>query len=164
MNPSQALMNRRDWFRLGKPRSVASPQEVDGPANVSQSPTESKPDLGTSTELQPIALPPNHDGMDLAALPAMREARLSTDEVLALLTDIETYATDVQLMQRAQHPGARAQPSGSAMAIELARQAITTGRISRLQVRYAWNAASWIDTLETVPNGFRLVRIEHRQS
>ena len=162
MNPSEPKMNRRDWFRLRKSSDESTSQESGPEQEEFRKPLESNPDLGSSSFMQPIAHPPNHDGMDLAKLPPMREAQLSLDEVLALLVDIETHGTEVQLLQRERTSATKRESMSSTMAIELARQGITSGSIARLQIRYSWQGSHWIDTVESRSPCFRLVRIEHR--
>ncbi len=164
MNPPEPKMTRRDWFRLRKTidesaslGSNASPLREDV-----RNPSASNPDLGSASTMQPIAHPPNHDGMDLAKLPPMREAQLALDEVLALLADIEMHGTEVQLLQRDRSTASRRESTSSEMAFQLAKQGITSGSIVRLQLRYSWQGSLWIDTLEARDASFRLVRIEHR--
>ncbi len=162
MSQSEEKMNRRDWFRLrGANGGTLQQQDATGPDELHES-LRSIPDLGASSSMQPIALPPNHDGMDLAKLPPMREAQLRLDEVLDLLNDIETHATEIQLLQRERSLVSNRVHDNPKKGIELARQALTNASITRLQIRYSWQNALWIDTLEAASMGFRLVRIEHR--
>lgn len=162
MSRSEPKMNRRDWFRLRKPIGEAHLQESGSEQDSFRKLLESNPDLGATSTMQPIALPPNHDGMDLAKLPPMREAQLSLDDVLALLNDIENHGTEIQLLQRERSRVPKKEPDDPTIAIELARRGFMNGSIARLQIRYLWQNAFWIDTLETTSNCFRLVRIEHR--
>ncbi len=162
MSPTEEIMNRRDWFRLrGANRKTLQSEDTSG-QNESHASLSSNPDLGATSSMQPIALPPNHDGMDLAKLPPMREAQLRLDEVLELLNDIETHATEIQLLQREQSLVSNRVHNNPKEGIERAMQALSHASIARLQIRYSWQDALWIDTLETTSNGFRLVRIEHR--
>ena len=163
MSPTEEIMNRRDWFRLRRANSKTLQSEDTSGQNESHASLRSTPDLGTTSSMQPIALPPNHDGMDLAKLPLMREALLRLDEVLELLNDIETHATEIQLLQRDQSLVSNSVHNNPKEGIELARQSLSNASIARFQIRYSWRNAFWIDTLETVSNGFRLVRIEHRR-
>lgn len=162
MDPSEPKMNRRDWFRLRTSSDGSTSLESKPEQKEFRKPLESNPDLGSSSFMQPIAHPPNHDGMDLAKLPPVREAQLSLDEVLALLVDIEMHGTEVQLLHRERTAAPKRESMSSTMAIELARQGITSGSIARLQIRYSWQGSHWIDTLEARSPCFRLVRIEHR--
>lgn len=149
MNDSKRL-SRRDWFRLHRPRQST-------PANAE---THSMGETGN--RLQPITPPENHDGLDLSKLPPMREAMLSREQVGELFTDIQQLATDVFLMQRASRE-ARASAGKVATAAETiaAKDSLVSGKITRLQVRYRWMDSAWIDTFESRPEGFRLVRICH---
>lgn len=154
-------MSRRDWFRLR--RSSDTSIEV----TLSDLPRE--PQVATNHSmgeapngLRPIAHPENHDGMNLSELPPMREALLSEEQVRQLFSDIEALASDVLLMQRSPR-SQRTTVSKATTAEQLgtAQNALLSGSIPRVQVRYQWQAANWIDTLELRENGVRLIRITH---
>ena len=152
-------MSRRDWSRL-RPRRTESiekrPDEaVDAPRHT----------MGESPNgLQAVAHPVNHDGMDLAELPPMREALLSVEQVRQLFSDIELLGSDVLLMQRS----ARSQrAAGSKVTtdeqLRMAQTTLLSGDVPRVQIRYHWQEANWIDTLERRDDGVRLVRIAHNK-
>lgn len=142
MKTTEPTMNRRDWFRL------RSPKEAD--------------QLPNSPRLQPIDLPPNNDGMDLSALPPMCEALISRDEVQLLFADLVDHATNIQLFHKGRNARADQQAGTSPDSLPIAASAFLQGLTARLQIRYSWNGADWIDTVETKDIGYRLVRIEHR--
>lgn len=155
-------LSRRQWFRLRMPYpnknhhepSPENAQPVGRLANFAQA---------ASNGLQPIEHPPNHDGLDLAKLPPMREAILSCEEVSDLFADIEQLASDVLLMQRP--TGAQRANASSAddyQQLEAAKHALLNGVVPRLQIRYRWQNSHWIDTLRRENNGFHLVRINHQ--
>lgn len=151
MNDQQKI-SRRDWFRLRKPEAENSPE--------THRRTQA---MGTSSAgLEPVPHPVNHDGMDLAELPPMREAMLSTNQVQQLFADIESLASDILLMQRAS-PAQRATAARATSREQLAvaQAALLSGAIPRVQLRYRWQDANWIDTLEQREGRFRLVRIMH---
>lgn len=150
MNETNSEMTRRDWFRLRstQPNRSLGAQGGKGTEN---------PDLA------PIDLPPNHHGMDLSELPPMREAMLTVDQVSLLFGDIDRFAQEVQLFQRARQARARATFS-SQNDLALAKQALLSGKVSRVQIRYRWQDSHWIDTLERREEGTRLVRIAHLQT
>lgn len=155
-------MSRRDWFRLrprhDKPESPPSEAladaSTDGDCSMGEAPNG----------LQPIAQPENHDGMDLSELPPMREALLSEEQVRQLFNDIAAHASNVLLMQRsARSRRATASAASTATTEQLttACESVVSGNVPRIQIRYDWQAANWIDTLERREDGFRLVRITH---
>jgi hypothetical protein len=151
-------MSRRDWFRL-----VPRRPESETPDNASRNAERvAAPTMGASTHgLKTIPHPENHDGMDLAELPPMREAFLSEDQVRQLFDDIESLATEVLLMQR---PVGSVRALGSASTAEQLRtalQSLLSGTVPRVQIRYHWQSSHWIDTLERHEAGIRLVRIAH---
>ena len=141
-------ISRRDWFRLRRPHQN---QMLDEPRNPA-----------ARQVMQPIEQPPNHDGMNLADLPPMREAVLSDDQVLALFRDITMLASDILLIQRSTSARPDAAQRAESSQLEAARDALLSGNVQRVQVRYRWQESLWIDTLATQPNGFHLVRIAHR--
>ncbi|MBT6494862.1 MAG: hypothetical protein HOL01_09955 [Planctomycetaceae bacterium] len=150
-DPTQ--LTRREWFRL-RPRQTRI-------ATESRSKEHS---MGQSQEsLQPIPEPVNHDGLDLSELPPMREAKLSAEQVQQLFADIAQLGANIMLMRRtAQSPRAAAARASSSADLNAARDALITGQVSRLQIRYRWQDADWIDTLEAREEEFRLVRIAHQ--
>ena len=155
-------MSRRDWFRL-RPRHVVP--QASSPTDVTEEPTgdSRQHSMGESPNgLQPVAHPENHDGMNLAELPPMREALLSEEQVRQLFSDIEACASDIILMQRSA-TSRRATVSNTLTAeqFRIARETLLSGTVSRLQIRYHWQSANWIDTLERREDGVRLIRITH---
>jgi hypothetical protein len=136
-------MSRRDWFRLRSPTT----------------PTPRQPQLGAEPPagLRSIDEPVNHGGLDLSSLPPMHEAILDAGEVAALFGDLEHHATAVQLIARS---AAGNVPDQSAQLPTACKQ-LLAGHVKKLQVRYQWQNALWIDTLHQQPDGFRLVRIRH---
>ena len=147
---SDKKMSRRDWFRLKTPAANQMlGQQTESPKNNNQA-------------LQPIDLPPNHDGMDLSELPPMREALLSDEQLGVLFADIASQATDIQLIQRRSHSATTANDGRERL--ELANKAILDGSVEKIQIRYRWQDGLWIDTLEKTDDRYRLVRIVHADS
>ncbi len=159
-------ISRRDWFRL-RPSRVESSPLAEHTANdlPIESPIVAEHSMGeTRNGLQPIAHPENHDGMNLAELPPMREALLSEDQVRQLFSDIEALASDVLMMQRSassQRATAATSKTTTVEQLRAAQDTLLSGAVPRLQIRYHWQAANWIDTLERRDDGVRLIRITH---
>lgn len=141
-------MTRRDWYLLGPNRATGdNVSELDGAAQRG---------------LQPIAQPINHDGLDLSELPPMREAMLSVDQIKQLFRDLNEHATDIVLMRRTlQSSRAQAAPVATPNDLQLACEALLGGQVPRVQIRYKFAGADWIDTVERRESVFRLVRIVH---
>lgn len=143
--------SRRDSFRLRLHRrdaATASHRE----ASVGEQ----------AVGFNPVAHPPNHDGMNLADLPPMREALLSREQVEEVFSDIEQLATDVLLMQRSSRTAqASVSQADRSHNLQVAKTSLLSGSLARVQIRYRWQGALWIDTLEAKPGGFRIVRITH---
>lgn len=158
--PDSHMMSRRDWFRLLPRRSES---EAVADAAASEPINAAAHTMGaTHHALQAIPHPQNHDGMNLADLPPMREAILSEEQARQLFADIEAFASDILLMQRLVG-SARATASSTSTTEQLrtTQQSLLTGAITRVQIRYRWQDSHWIDTLECRDAGFRLVRIAH---
>lgn len=141
-------MTRSDWYLLGPSRSPGS--STAGSASSARG------------GLRPIAQPANHDGLDLSKLPPMREAMLSVDQIKQLFRDLNEHATDILLMRRtAQSPRAQAAPEATSNDLQFACDAVLSGQVPRVQIRYKFAGADWIDTVERRESSFRLVRIVH---
>jgi len=162
MTDSQKL-SRRDWFRLRLRKPLADAATDAAPMDVSRA-AQREPSMGqTTVGLQDIPHPENHDGLDLSELPPMREAMLSSDQVAQLFADIEALGTDIVLMQRSTRTArATGSAANSSENVRTARTSLLSGSITRLQIRYRWQDKSWIDTLETTADGYRLIRIAHQ--
>ncbi len=148
-----ARLSRRDWFRLRVP-NLNPPSADERRATVGEQ----------AVGLNPVAHPPNHDGMNLADLPPMREAMLSAEQVTEVFSDIEQLATDVMLMQRSSRSASTSvSKADTSRSLQVALTSLLLGAIPRVQLRYQWQGALWIDTLEGKPSGYRLVRITHSE-
>lgn len=156
--------SRRDWFRLQPRRTPSIDTESDDTVSAPGPAMGEAPD-----RLQEIAHPVNHDDMDLSELPPMREARLSEQQVRQLFSDIESLGSDILLMQRSSRAqrvsASRATASTATTAEQLrtAQDSLLSGKVPRVQIRYQWQEANWIDTLELRDDGVRLVRISHHR-
>lgn len=158
--PDSHSLSRRDWFRL-LPRGAESATATQTAA--SEPVPAAAHSMGPSPHgLQAIPPPQNHDGMNLADLPPMREAFLSEEQVRQLFADIEALASDILLMQRlAGSTRATASSASTAEQLGTARRSLLAGAIARVQIRYRWQDTHWIDTLERRDSGIRLVRVAH---
>ncbi len=152
-------ISRRAWFRLRPPEPPPEPSST--PESLPEKARAAS--VGqTAAGLSDIAHPPNHDGMDLSKLPPMREALLSAEQVSELFADIEQLGTETLLMQRSSREvRANVTSADTAKNLQLAEAALLTGVIARIQIRYRWQDTLWIDTLESKPDGYRIVRIAH---
>lgn len=153
--PADHKISRRAWFRLRPQTSAPEPQIP--PAK------ERAAVVGEAAAgLTDVAHPPNHDGMDLADLPPMREAILPAEQVEELFSDIEQLGTDVLLMQRSSRTAqANVSKADAARNLQIAKTSLLSGVIQRVQIRYRWQGTLWIDTLETKTDGYRIIRIAH---
>ena len=152
-------VSRRAWFRLRPPEPIREPQQTPEPLPSG----ERAAAVGqTAVGLSEVAHPPNHDGMDLSELPPMREALLSAEQVSELFSDIEQLGTDILLMQRSSREArANVANTDTSRNLQIAKTAILSGTIARIQIRYRWQDTLWIDTLESKPEGYRIIRIAH---
>ena len=152
-------ISRRAWFRLRPPEPPPEPSST--PESLPEKARTAS--VGhTAAGLSDIAHPPNHDGMDLSELPPMREALLSAEQVSELFADIEQLGTEILLMQRSSREApVNVTNADTAKNLQLARAALLNGVIARIQIRYRWQDTLWIDTLESKPDGYRIVRIAH---
>lgn len=151
----EKLPSRRDWFRLKK--QSASP--ADSPEKAANQ-LRRLPDAN----FECIPLPPNPAGLDDGAFPPMCEAMLNAEKVADLANDIFESGEEVSLLARsvtASSPGDS--KSLTRWQLQASFSALISGGVNRIQVRYRWNGANWIDTLERRGNEFRLVRVCHER-
>ena len=128
-------MSRRDWFRL-LPRGAESETATDTAARAPV--PAAVHSMGPAPHgLQAIPHPQNHDGMNLADLPPMREAVLSEEQVRQLFADIEAFASEILLMQRlASTARATASATSATEQLRTTQQSLLAGAIARVQIRY----------------------------
>ncbi len=143
MSNEKPQLSRRDWFRLGK--------------SASRRPNQKRLGSKQPAGMHSVAEPVNHGGVDLSTLPPMHEAILDSQDVTSLFADIEQHGSDITLIFRRAAGNAPDQTDK----LKIALNQILNGNVRKLQIRYHWENANWIDTLETQSNGFRLVRIQH---
>jgi len=97
---------------------------------------------------------PAADGLEL---PDLHDAVLDRETLVQLFVDLETQTRilDVRLKL-----GAQQHAEAGIVTLASARRAIEAGGVSGVQIRYAWQAAVWCDTLLPTPEGIRLVRMK----
>ena len=139
MKRSQSV-TRRDLFRgLRRPETPAwlgEPSPVRAPAQETLQ--ESLPEQPRSADDEPYQLPP------------VRQAMLNDTELAALFHDLEHSATDVQLNRQMTASNAPDDRTDSASHLQAAHRALRNGDLSRVQIRYRWQNALWIDTLQRI--------------
>jgi hypothetical protein len=101
--------------------------------------------------------------MDLNELPPLCEALINREEVQLLFSDLADHAENIQLFHKGAISSAEQRAASHPTSLQIAGSAFLLGHTPRLQIRYSWNGADWIDTLETKDAGYRLIRIEHRK-
>lgn len=144
-------VSRRELFRnlgrSGEPKWLGEPHSVQTPADETL--REPLPEQPVSADDEPYELPP------------VRQAILDDAELAALFRDLEHSATDVQWNRRVavSKGSANGSPTGQLRAVH---QALRDGSLARVQIRYRWRGAFWIDTLHRVDQAYRLVRVAHR--
>jgi len=137
---------------------------------TSQAPTPARP-AREQNAMEPVASPINHAGMDLSELPHMREAELGRQDITDLFEDLGKLASNVTMRQRLSQPGHSIPDDPQPIhrrpireQLTTAKQALFSGNINRLQIRYDWDGCHWIDTLERSEAGYRLLRIQHQRA
>ena len=93
------------------------------------------------------------------ALPDLHQAVLDTATVEQLFHDIESCAQLAELIPKYAAHGYV--PPDAALTAAEARSLLLTRQLRALQLRYRYDGADWWDTLQVLPDGFRLVRIRH---
>lgn len=109
--------------------------------------------LGESgiTRAESLRRPDDSFGPKPDELPPLTQALLTAGEVDRLFDDIAQHATDVALVTQTSR--------GSHDLLQVAKRQLMDGTIQRVQLRYVWDGASWIDTLDHRSNRIKLVRM-----
>lgn len=96
--------------------------------------------------------------VDGPPIPEMREALLSSAEVLALAADLQSHARIQGTLCKA---GPRQQTPPGDAPLETAIHRLLERSVTAVQVQYAYDGHEWTDTLLNTPAGVRLVRCQH---
>lgn len=91
-------------------------------------------------------------------LPPMQIAVLDAETVDQLFFDIEAAAELVEVVLKG---APEEHASAGPLTLSAARDALAARRVLGVQLRYRHAGKEWWDTLMLVPEGVRLVRIEH---
>ena len=96
-------------------------------------------------------------------LPELHESVLDPDTVHQLVHDISSLTEILEIIPKGASDKYVADPTTqkNGMDIELGRDLLLAGQIRGLQIRYRHNSAQWWDTLIALPEGFKIVRIQH---
>jgi len=88
----------------------------------------------------------------------MREAFISADDIAALTSDLQRYAQILDVMCKG---GPRVHTDGAQVSLDAALADLSAGKVTAVQIRYAYDNHEWSDTLLKTPQGTRLVRCQH---
>jgi len=99
----------------------------------------------------------NFGSIDPKDLPPIHEAMLTLADLNALFLDLRDCAGEVQLLTR----GPKESGGNLRDRLESIRRRLESGELGKVQIRYRWQEAKWIDTIEVLENKIRLVRIRH---
>lgn len=96
---------------------------------------------------------------DGPAMPQMREAILTAEDVDSMLADWKAHT---QLLHVSGKGRLRTQVGDSTiLSVDGAVEQLISGQLLAIQVRYRFDSYQWTDTLLNAPGGFRLVRCRH---
>lgn len=95
---------------------------------------------------------------DGPAIPEMREAILTVDDVRELVADLRAHACVTGTLCRA---GTRRQTPPDHIPLEAAIEQLFARTVTAIQIRYQFSGHDWTDTLLHSPAGIRLVRCQH---
>lgn len=91
------------------------------------------------------------------SLPPLQQALLDHETLSALFSDLAACTRVLSVLVRA--PGADRGGEPDTLPLEAARDGLMGGRLRSVQIRYAYEQATWCDTLIAAPGGARIVRI-----
>ena len=91
------------------------------------------------------------------ALPPLQQALLDPATVEALFRDLAACTRILSVLGRS--PGAGRGGEPPSLPLEAAHAGLADGSLRSVQVRYAYDGATWCDTLMAAPGGVRIVRI-----
>jgi hypothetical protein len=93
-------------------------------------------------------------------LPPVHVAEIDHDKLRELFTDVEALGERLEIVLK-RAPEAHVERAPCVSLAEALEQ-LSSGAALGAQLRYSYKGADWWDTLLRTPDGFRLVRIQHR--
>ncbi|RBP45184.1 hypothetical protein DES53_103181 [Roseimicrobium gellanilyticum] len=95
----------------------------------------------------------------LPPLPELHGGMLNNETLAQLFEDYSHCTTVTEIIPK--HAAQSHVPEQSHLTLASAQELLRTGSVRALQVRYHFDGGEWWDTIMTLPEGFRLVRIRH---
>jgi hypothetical protein len=93
-------------------------------------------------------------------LPSVHIAEIDHDKLHELFADVEALGERLEIvLKRATEAHVERVPCVS---LAEALEELSSGTALGAQLRYSYKGDDWWDTLMRIPDGFRLVRIQHR--
>ena len=106
--------------------------------------------------------PPQIRLMDEPDLPELHESILDDDTVRDLVRDVSSLTKILEVIPKGGSEDYVAKNGKlNSVDIELGRDLLLARQIRGLQIRYEHQGSQWWDTLIALPDGFKIVRIEH---
>ena len=100
--------------------------------------------------------------MDEPDLPELHESILDDDTVRDLVRDVSSLTKILEVIPKGGSEDYVAKNGKlNSVDIELGRDLLLARQIRGLQIRYEHQGSQWWDTLIALPDGFKIVRIEH---
>ncbi len=93
-------------------------------------------------------------------LPPLHVAEIDPDKLRELFADLEALGERLEIVLK-RAPEAHVERAPCVSLAETLEQ-LLSGTALGAQLRYSYKGADWWDTLLRTPDGFRLVRIQHR--
>jgi hypothetical protein len=93
-------------------------------------------------------------------LPPVHIAEIDRATLADLFADVEALGEDLAIVLK--HTAEGNVDAALAPSLEDAMRHLTRGTALGAQLRYRFRGAQWWDTVMSTPQGFRLVRIQHR--
>jgi len=97
-----------------------------------------------------------NDDDEVITIPELQTVTLDDAKLEQLLFDVAHAATSVEVRLKS---GPTALTWGASPSIAEARATLQRGEASAMQLRYAFQGKTWVDTLMQTPEGIRLVRM-----
>jgi len=92
-------------------------------------------------------------------LPDLQQSILDAPTVDQLFADIAACGSQLEIIPK--FAAEERIDASSRLTLEDGRALLLAGQLRALQIRYRYQGSDWWDTLLPVPQGHRLVRIEH---
>lgn len=166
--PKDRTISRRNFFRTRIANAISAANSNDSPPSSVRTPDSDSISERSipSNPTAPYSAPPIHSESPHPShskdtpphLPELQQSILDDQTLQQVFTDIDACTKVLQVIPKQTTTG-YIEPRN--IPLDHGYNLITQRKLRALQIRYLYDNAEWWDTVISLPQGFKIVRIKH---